>query len=149
MKKINKRKKVKKTIITIIIIFLAFIFSIFIYQKYTSIEIDNTKYQAKRTQSTEDEQTVENVEQKSKNITDIIEQTTNAVVGISKLQNAGATILTNSSEEDLGLGTGAVVTSNGYILSNEHVTGSKYSKCYITLEDGKIMMEQWYGVILT
>lgn len=137
MKKINKRKKVKKTIITIIIIFLAFIFSIFIYQKYTSIEIDNTKYQAKRTQSTEDEQTVENVEQKSKNITDIIEQTTNAVVGISKLQNAGATILTNSSEEDLGLGTGAVVTSNGYILSNEHVTGSKYSKCYITLEDGK------------
>lgn len=34
-------------------------------------------------------------------------------------------------------GTGVIVTNNGYILSNVHVTGSKYSTCYITLQDGR------------
>lgn len=37
---------------------------------------------------------------------------------------------------NFGLGTGVIITSDGYILSNEHVTGSKYSKCYVTLENG-------------
>lgn len=30
-------------------------------------------------------------------------------------------------------GSGIILTDNGYILSNEHVTGSKYSKCYISI----------------
>jgi S1-C subfamily serine protease len=29
------------------------------------------------------------------------------------------------------------VTENGYILTNEHVSGAKYSSCYVTLENGK------------
>ncbi len=58
-------------------------------------------------------------------------------MGISKLKNAGNSILSISNESELGLGTGVIVTENGYILSNEHVTGSKYSKCYITLENGQ------------
>ena len=32
-----------------------------------------------------------------------------------------------TSEDQLGLGTGVIVSSNGYILSNYHVTGEKYS----------------------
>ena len=67
----------------------------------------------------------------------MIEQTTKSIVGISKLKNTGNSILSSSNESELGLGTGVIVTENGYILSNEHVTGSKYSKCYITLETGK------------
>lgn len=137
MKKVRRKRKLKRFFIAIITIFLVLIFAFFIYEKYTLIEIDNTKYQAQKTLSTENEQTVETVEEKSKNITDIIEETTKSVVGISKLRNAGTTIISNSSEEDLGLGSGVLVSSNGYILSNEHVTGTKYSKCYITLEDGQ------------
>lgn len=30
-------------------------------------------------------------------------------------------------------GSGIILTDNGYILSNEHVSGSKYSKCYISI----------------
>ncbi len=82
------------------------------------------------------EQTVEEVEKNSKNIADIIEETTKKVVGISKLKNTGNSILSKSTESELGLGTGVIITENGYILSNEHVTGEKYSKCYITLESG-------------
>ncbi len=81
-------------------------------------------------------QTVEEAEENSKNIADIIEETTRKVVGISKLKNAGNSILSKSTETELGLGTGIIITENGYILSNEHVTGEKYSKCYITLENG-------------
>lgn len=52
------------------------------------------------------------------------------------MKSVGGSILSNSSEDDLGLGTGVVVSSNGYILSNAHVTGEKYSNCYVTIEDG-------------
>lgn len=37
----------------------------------------------------------------------------------------------------MGLGTGIIVTEDGYILTNEHVSGEKYSSCYVTLENGK------------
>ena len=57
-------------------------------------------------------------------------------MGISKLKETGNSILSKSSENELGLGTGFIVTEDGYIVSNEHVTGSKYSRCYITLENG-------------
>ena len=86
--------------------------------------------------STIEEQTVESEEEKSQTIADMLEETTRKVVGISKLKNAGSSIFSKNTETELGLGTGFVVTSDGYILSNEHVTGSKYSKCYITLENG-------------
>ena len=86
--------------------------------------------------STIEEQTVESEEEKSQKIADMLEETTRNVVGISKLKNTGSSIFSSSSENELGLGTGIIVSSDGYILSNEHVTGSKYSKCYITLENG-------------
>ena len=40
-------------------------------------------------------------------------------------------------EEDLISSINDELTDNGYILSNEHVTGEKYSTCYITLENSK------------
>lgn len=106
------------------------------YITYNKIEIKDNNYQAERTQSTIQEQTVEKEEENSKKVADIIEETTKKVVGISKLKNAGSSILSKSTESELGLGTGIIVSDNGYILSNEHVTGSKFSKCYVTLENG-------------
>ena len=129
----NNRKKV---IITVTILMILWIFGFYLYVTYQNIEINYSNYEATKTQSTLEEQTVENVEENSKNVADIIEGTTRKVVGISKLKNAGNSILSKSTESELGLGTGIIVTDNGYILSNEHVTGSKYSKCYITLENG-------------
>ena len=80
---------------------------------------------------------MENVEQKSQTIANTLEQTMESVVGISKLKDAGSSIFSTNTETTLGLGTGIIISENGYILSNEHVTGTKYSTCYITLENSK------------
>ena len=101
------------------------------------IEINQNSYQTTRLQSTNYSENVENITNKSNTLADKIEDVTKSVVGISKLKNTGSSILDNNSEEKLGLGTGIIVSSNGYILSNQHLTGEKYSKCYVTLEDGK------------
>lgn len=67
-----------------------------------------------------------------------IQNSVNAIVGISKLKQSGSSIFVGQAEQKLGLGSGVVITDNGYILTNQHVAGNKYSSCYVTLEDGKI-----------
>lgn len=137
MKRKKKMSNLKKVILTFIILLLVWIFGFYLYTTYQNIEINPQNYETQKTQSTIQEQTVENVEENSKKVADVIEETTEKIVGISKLKNTGSSIFSNSNESELGLGTGIIVTSDGYILSNEHVTGSKYSKCYITLENGR------------
>lgn len=136
MKKKKKISNRKKVIITFIILVILWIFALYIYTIYSNIQINNTNYETSRLQSTIEEQTVDNEEEKSQTIANMLEETTRKIVGVSKLKNAGSSIFSASTESQLGLGTGVIITEDGYILSNEHVTGSKYSKCYITLENG-------------
>ena len=135
-RKYTKKSNRKKVVITSIILILLWIFGFYLYTTYQNIEITPSNYETTKIQSTIEEQTVESEEENSKTIADMLEETTRKVVGISKLKNTGSSIFSSSTENDLGLGTGIIVSTDGYILSNEHVTGSKYSKCYVTLENG-------------
>ena len=136
MKYVSKKRNKKIIYITILLIML-WIILWYMYNTYNKIEINQNSYQTTRLQSTNYSENVENITNKSNTLADKIEDVTKSVVGISKLKNTGSSILDNNSEEKLGLGTGIIVSSNGYILSNQHLTGEKYSKCYVTLEDGK------------
>lgn len=136
MRQRKKKSNLKKVVFTFIILSLLWIFGFYLYTTYQNIEINKSSYTAQKTEATTEVQTVEKVEEESKNVADIIEETTRKVVGISKLKNTGSSILSKSDETELGLGTGIIVTDNGYILSNSHVTGEKYSICYVTLENG-------------
>lgn len=136
MRKKSKKNNFKKAMILFITLSLMWIIGMYVYITYNKIEINTENYEAIRASSTREEQTVENVQENSKKVADVIEEITNSVVGISKLKNAGSSIFSNSDETSLGLGTGVIVTESGYILSNEHVTGEKYSTCYVTLENG-------------
>lgn len=85
------------------------------------------------TQKMSNEQEVK--EPKEENDYAFIEDATKTIVGISKMKNS--TVL---STDGIGIssGSGVIVTENGYILTNHHVAGNKYSSCYVTLEDGKV-----------
>lgn len=78
-------------------------------------------------------ETAQKVDKKaSKTIDEVIK----SVVGISKLEDNGNSIFLGDSEQKLGLGSGVILSDNGYILTNQHVVGNKYSNCYVTLENG-------------
>ena len=136
-KRSKKKNQIKKAIIICIFIIFLCLISIYLVNTYAKIDISSSNYQTERVQSTVNEQTVEKVTENSKNVADTLEETIKSVVGISKLKNTGNSIFSSGNETSLGLGTGVIVTEDGYILSNEHVTGGRYSTCYITLENGK------------
>ena len=131
----KKKRQVLKTIYTTLIILTVFAGIYNIYKMYQNIEITDN-YSAEKTKvSTINEQKVDNIYEKSVSTADMIENISKSVCGISKLSNAGGSILSTATETELGLGTGIIVSSDGYILSNSHVTGERFSTCYVTIED--------------
>lgn len=137
MKKKKKTNNLKRASALFVILSLTWIIGMYMYVTYNKIEINTPNYSTEKLSSTIGEETVENIQKNSQKVSDVIEDVNDCVVGISKLKSAGSSIFSSSNEESLGLGTGIIVTDNGYILSNEHVTGEKYSTCYVTLENGK------------
>lgn len=119
-------------------IIIAFMITIIALLGVLIIKLDSTSEETKTTTtnydvsklSTDIEQNVE------KDTTGMINSVVKSVVGISKLQTNGNSIFLNSSEEKLGLGSGIILSDNGYILTNQHVAGNKYSNCYVTVESG-------------
>lgn len=131
----SSKQKLKNLALIFVIMVLTSISSIFCYKIYEGIQINT--YETQGTEATKTIKSVETMKEQGKEITEVIENVTSCVVGISKIKNTGSTIFLNDSASQLGLGTGVIVSENGYILSNEHVTGSKYSNCYVTLENGR------------
>ena len=134
----EKKRNIEKLIIygfLIVIITLLFVLLL-------KTEVNNVwtpvNYTSEKVDSEEILQTESIIEPKKTNISKIIEKTVNSVVGISKLKQTGSSMFVNKAEEKLGIGSGVVITENGYILTNQHVAGNKYSTCYVTISDGTI-----------
>lgn len=135
----KKKKRVNdnlKTVVrTMTVLFFITIMGFYLFNLYINIDINNpndeTTYTATRTS-----QTVQQVKEENRTVTEVIEEVSKAVVGISKLKENGNSIFLKDGTTKLGLGTGIIVSGDGYIITNEHVSGSKYSSCYVTLENG-------------
>lgn len=131
----KKNKKIKNTILALFIIILLGISIYNIWLMYKNIEISN-EYEGVRTSlSTNYAKNVDNSTDNSTQAVNMLESVTKSVVGISKLSSTGGSILNNIKSDELGLGTGIIVSQDGYILSNSHVTGEKYSNCYVTVDE--------------
>lgn len=134
----QKRQRIKSYCLGVVISILIVIIMALLYLLYQNIYLPNTsKLTPQPIETTRLSQTVEQVEAENKTITQVLEEVNQCVVGISKLKNPGNTVFLENGSSSLGLGTGMVVTEDGYILTNEHVSGSKYSTCYVTLLNGK------------
>ena len=127
------KKSIKKSII-ITAIFALLVLTFFkLYKIYANIEIKDYKNSNQREMSV----TVEEKNQQDLTITEMLENTTDSVVGVSRLKDNGNTVFTQNGVEKMGIGSGVIVSENGYILTNEHVSGEQFSSCYVTMEDGK------------
>lgn len=127
----NKKKlpKEKIVIFALLIVIIALLAILILKLDYTQVPLENTNYEVSKL-STEVVQKVDNKPSKT------IENVIKSVVGISKLEDNGSSIFLGNSEQKLGLGSGVILSDNGYILTNQHVVGNKYSSCYVTLENG-------------
>lgn len=135
IRRIQRKNRVKKYFITTFIIILITILMALTYILYFNIETPTQiikPYEASKIS-----QTVEETKKENETITQMLERVTESVVGISKLKSTGNSIFLKDGTSKLGLGTGIIVSENGYILTNEHVSGKKYSNCYVTLATGK------------
>lgn len=131
-KKKNNKKKIVFVFFTTILIGIS-VYNIWLM--YKNIEISNEYETMKTSLSTNYAENVDNSLESTVTITDMLENVTKSVVGISKLSSTGGSILNNIKSDELGLGTGIIVSQDGYILSNCHVTGEKYSNCYVTIDE--------------
>ena len=131
----KKNNNIKKFVLGFFVVVLIGISAYNIWAMYKNIEI-SSEYEAMKTALSTDYSKNVDKHSNSEDLTvDMLEGVTKSVVGISKLSNTGGSILNNVKSDDLGLGTGIVVSSDGYILSNSHVTGEKYSNCYVTVDE--------------
>ena len=129
-------KKIGKFLIIVLSVCGLVLGAYYFYTTYQGIDV-TPEYNITRTGTSSQTQTVDNVLENSISITNMVENVSQSVVGISKIKSHSNSIFSsNSSINELGLGTGIIVSSNGYILSNCHVTGETLSTCYITLENG-------------
>ena len=129
----DKKTKIKRgIIITIVVVFSALIITR-LYQIYAKIEIiDYDKYNVNESSLTVGEKKKEDL-----TVTEMLENATDSVVGVSRLKDNGNTVFTQNGVSQMGIGSGVIISESGYILTNEHVSGAKYGSCYVTMEDGK------------
>lgn len=133
----DKKKKLKGDLTKVLIFLLVFLILILSYILYEKTQVTESNLSQKNVTIERTTQTIEEVQEKNKTVTEMIAEVNDSVVGISKVKNSGSSIFSDDNITSLGLGTGLIVGENGYILTNAHVSGEKYSRCYVTLVDGK------------
>lgn len=135
----SKKNKATSVLKKILLFILIISFFILVYCIYVSITIDESflgyeEYNTERLSAKIDN--VLPVQEEKTSIVDVIEDVNQSVVGVSKLKNKGMTIFSEDGDEKLGIGSGFVISEDGYIVTNEHVAGDIYTNCYVTLQNG-------------
>lgn len=130
----TSRRKMEKVWVTVFMCAtLIFLWMLMLKVDFINKNSEKESYKAEKLSTNYEE----NVEKDSNSTSErsIIEDASKSVVGISKLENSGIAFYADDKNL-IGVGSGVLISENGYILTNEHVAGSKYSNVYVTLENG-------------
>lgn len=128
-------KKRNNLIIFSIIIACVVLVLILLNKSFRKTEVENEKIVKAQRLSSEIVSAKSEINNAS--VTNMLETAMKSVVGVSKLKENGETVFQSNGVEQIGIGSGIIVSKNGYILTNEHVSGAKGGSCFITIEDGK------------
>ncbi len=129
----RRKRQIKKYSILIAVAVIGLLVIIKFIKYYKNIEVKDYNY----LQAEKISMTIKEKNEEDKTITQMLENVTNSVVGISKIKDKGNIIFTENGVSEMGIGSGVIISEKGYILTNEHVSGEKNSTCYVTMEDGK------------
>ena len=112
----KRESRVKNILLIMSLMIIASVVSIYLYKMYLNININNNP------------------------VSDIESGTAIRLSAerISKIKNKSDSVLESNAAQNLSLGTGTIISDNGYIITNWHLAGNKYSSCYVTLEDGTV-----------
>ena len=66
----------------------------------------------------------------------IFEKSIRSIVGITAIELEANNLFDKNVSNSLNMGSGIIVSSKGYILTNQHVAGSQNDRVYVTLFDG-------------
>ena len=128
-----KKGKLKYILKKILSIFLIAALSIFLYEFFMELKKTSNQKDTYGTRLSAEEDN----ENQEKDISTIIENASNCVVGISKIKNFSSSVFLSNSSESLGLGSGIIISEKGYVLTNQHVAGNINMNCYVTIKNGK------------
>ena len=67
----------------------------------------------------------------------VAKSATQGVVGITVERVSAGELFNKNSETQVGVGSGVIVSSDGYILTNNHVAGGKSKRIVVSLADGR------------
>lgn len=116
----------------VISIFIISTISIVLYDMYANISVDSVEIK-----DVKEEKNEENEEDEKIDIYSVLEEVSKSVVGVSKLQSIDISFFSLEAAKNYNLGTGIIISKEGYVLTNSHIAGNMYTRCYITTEDGK------------
>lgn len=132
----NKRKDKPKTFLVIIL--TAFITVVIVQNIIIMMENEReNNYNAQRLSGSYNSY-YKNIDynEKIENASNIISNIQDSIVGISIVKIDGKNLFEIDAAEKWGMGTGIVISKNGYILTNQHLAQTVGASLNVTLNDG-------------
>ena len=111
----EKRRKKERLIMSCFMVIIISLLLILIIKSGDNQVSTIAQYNAQKVNFDENLEQNKTTDIKQENV---IENSVKAIVGISKLKQSGSSIFVNRAEEKLGLGSGVIITDNGYILTD-------------------------------
>lgn len=122
---------------SIALIFATVVVTVFAMQYVPNMFAQNENAEVQRLSNEQSLKTEpDEVKDDKNNVVNIVENNMKSVVGISVLQPDEKSLFDVNVTQKWGIGTGIILSDNGYILTNQHLAKNKNSKVTVTLDDG-------------
>lgn len=136
----NSNKKTGKFKNFLVILLTVFITTVVIENILILMGSERSSYSGQRLNSTiPGNEHRSSMSLSNNNLSYVIEEVKKAVVGIGFLKPEFEDVLRCNTAAKWGLGSGVIVSKNGYILTNQHLAQNIGKKINVTLHDGRII----------